>query len=345
MRAELKKKNFRNEAEEAKWWDEHQDALAGEFEKAAAAGTLGRGTAARKAGATPTTTIRLDPADVAKARTQAERRGLRYQTYLKMLIHQALHHAETRRLGPRRYSSSPRSPTTNNEAPMYYFFLDESYPRSESHKRIVMTAWAVEQTKFDACKERLRDLHRPPVLKRIDELFEATGALAIVGKANLEDHTFRAGERDGTDDIADMARTDNIWSQSAFFAVGFLTKELARRGNNVGTIDIYHDPKSLKTDHAEALRRALEDTLVETARQRSLPHLHSLEIGRIEEVRKAKNRVPNRFQLAIWIADKLCSGFTGATPSNTMSRVIQWDMSDLIKRTTQQFDGIPFRVG
>jgi predicted DNA binding CopG/RHH family protein len=102
MKAELKKKTFRSEADEAKWWDEHQDALAGEFEKAAAAGALGRGTAARKAGATPTTTIRLDPQDVAKARIQAERHGLRYQTYLKMLIHQALHQAEPRKKSPRR---------------------------------------------------------------------------------------------------------------------------------------------------------------------------------------------------------------------------------------------------
>lgn len=89
------KKTFKNEAEEAKWWDQHQDALANEFEKAAAAGTLRRGTAARK-GTTPTTTIRLDPEDIAKARAQAEERGLRYQTYLKMLIRQALHQAEPR---------------------------------------------------------------------------------------------------------------------------------------------------------------------------------------------------------------------------------------------------------
>jgi predicted DNA binding CopG/RHH family protein len=94
MKAELKKKNFRNEAEEAQWWDQNQEALAGEFVKAAAAGTLGTGTAGRK-GSTPTTTIRLDPEDIAKARAQAEHHGLRYQTYLKMLIHQALHRAET----------------------------------------------------------------------------------------------------------------------------------------------------------------------------------------------------------------------------------------------------------
>jgi len=94
MREQLKKKTFKSETEEAAWWDQHQEALATEFEQAAAAGTLGRGTAARK-GSTPTTTIRLDPEDIAKARAQAEQHGLRYQTYLKMLIHQALHQAET----------------------------------------------------------------------------------------------------------------------------------------------------------------------------------------------------------------------------------------------------------
>jgi hypothetical protein len=67
--------------------------LANEFERAAATGTLGRGTAARK-GSTPTTTIRLDPEDIARARSQAAHHGLRYQTYLKMLIHQALHQKE-----------------------------------------------------------------------------------------------------------------------------------------------------------------------------------------------------------------------------------------------------------
>jgi predicted DNA binding CopG/RHH family protein len=44
----------------------------------------------RRKGQTPTITIRLDPTDVELARTQAEERGLRYQTYLKMVLHQAL---------------------------------------------------------------------------------------------------------------------------------------------------------------------------------------------------------------------------------------------------------------
>jgi predicted DNA binding CopG/RHH family protein len=94
MLEELKKKTFANEAEEAAWWESHEDELADEFERATAEGRAGIGTVARKA-ALPSTTIRLDPDDIAKARVQAAARGLRYQTYLKMIIHEALRTAES----------------------------------------------------------------------------------------------------------------------------------------------------------------------------------------------------------------------------------------------------------
>ncbi len=80
---------FKTEAEEAAWWDSHPEAILQHLEQAARNGMLGRGTLARK-GKTPTTTIRLDPSDVELAKRQAGERGIRYQTYLKMIIHQAL---------------------------------------------------------------------------------------------------------------------------------------------------------------------------------------------------------------------------------------------------------------
>jgi predicted DNA binding CopG/RHH family protein len=89
MLEELKTKTFVSEAEEAAWWKAHEGALLEEFKKASKEGRLGIGTAAKRA-ALKTTTIRLDPDDVAKARVQAEAKGLRYQTYLKMLIHEAV---------------------------------------------------------------------------------------------------------------------------------------------------------------------------------------------------------------------------------------------------------------
>jgi len=107
-KSDLQIPSFATEAEEAKWWYENQDLILKEFQKAAKEGRLGRGGVRRllaekgipfqeppKAAApTPTTTIRLDPEDIAKARVLAAERGLRYQTYLKMIIHEALRAAE-----------------------------------------------------------------------------------------------------------------------------------------------------------------------------------------------------------------------------------------------------------
>lgn len=95
---------FENEAQEAEWWAQNQDQIADRFEQAAAAGELGHGTVARgragQSGASPTITIRLAEADIARARTLAAEKGLKYQTYLKMLLHEALASEEKRARRP-----------------------------------------------------------------------------------------------------------------------------------------------------------------------------------------------------------------------------------------------------
>lgn len=105
FKSDMQVPKFATEAEEAKWWFENQGIVLEEFKKAAKTGTLGRGGARRlfaergipfpETKTTPTTTIRLDPEDIAKARVQAAERGLRYQTYLKMIIHEELRKAES----------------------------------------------------------------------------------------------------------------------------------------------------------------------------------------------------------------------------------------------------------
>lgn len=103
--SDFKLPKFANEDEEAKWWYENQELIASEFQKAAKEDRLKQGGVRRlfaergipfpQPKSTPTTTIRLDTEDIAKARVQAAERGLRYQTYLKMIIHEALVKAES----------------------------------------------------------------------------------------------------------------------------------------------------------------------------------------------------------------------------------------------------------
>jgi predicted DNA binding CopG/RHH family protein len=89
----LKIPKFENETDEANWLYENREGLADAFLQAAKEGRVRKGTVKQR-GITPPTTIRLAPEDISRARTLAERRGLRYQTYLKMLIHEALEREE-----------------------------------------------------------------------------------------------------------------------------------------------------------------------------------------------------------------------------------------------------------
>jgi predicted DNA binding CopG/RHH family protein len=101
-----KQPSFETETQEADWWAKNQSVIADRFEQAKAKGKLGTGTVARvarekaQAGASPTITIRLAEDDLTRARTFAAEKGLRYQTYLKMLLHQALN-SEEKRVGRR----------------------------------------------------------------------------------------------------------------------------------------------------------------------------------------------------------------------------------------------------
>jgi predicted DNA binding CopG/RHH family protein len=91
-----KQPHFETETQEAEWWANNQDLILSHFQQAKALGKLGKGTVARvagerakQAGAAPTIPIRLAEDDLARTRTLAAEKGLRYQTYLKALLHQA----------------------------------------------------------------------------------------------------------------------------------------------------------------------------------------------------------------------------------------------------------------
>ena len=88
---------FATEEEEAAWWDAHPEVLTERFQTATQQGRVRRLNQTNLPGASETFTIRISPDELSRARTLAAKRGLRYQTYLKMLLHEALD-AEEKRL-------------------------------------------------------------------------------------------------------------------------------------------------------------------------------------------------------------------------------------------------------
>ena len=75
---------FNTEAEEAEWWDAHPDAATELMRQALVTGKARRKVPLR------TVTMRLSLPDIEAAQDLAQRRGLPYQTYIKMLLHEAI---------------------------------------------------------------------------------------------------------------------------------------------------------------------------------------------------------------------------------------------------------------
>ncbi|MGH9481763.1 MAG: hypothetical protein ACRD1L_06690 [Terriglobales bacterium] len=75
--------------------------MAAIMQQAAKSGALGRGRLGDASAATGTraTTLRLLIADIEEARRQAESTGLRYQTYIRMLLHEKLEERKRKRAG------------------------------------------------------------------------------------------------------------------------------------------------------------------------------------------------------------------------------------------------------
>ncbi len=80
---------FESEAEEAQWWFDNREAVGEEFVRAIQEGRATRGAMMRR-GLVRTPSIEIDPEDFSQAQALAEKKGIRYQTYLRILIHEAL---------------------------------------------------------------------------------------------------------------------------------------------------------------------------------------------------------------------------------------------------------------
>ncbi len=232
---------------------------------------------------------------------------------------------------------------------MYYFFLDESHsPALSGQTKIVMAAWALEQHRWGHGTAARFDPFRNPVIKQICSMLESLDGSAIVATATLDQALFRAGEIDATDDIPlGMARSDNVWSSCACFTLAAVLFDLLRRGKEVGTIDIHFDSKSLKSTHFEAVKQTLRSLVVNYAKafppRRNFDHRKNVKIRRIEPVLKSghRARVSDKFEMGTWVADKLCSNLD-QIESLKCSRIESREISEEVRRTTQQFDGKSF---
>lgn len=97
----IKVPRFTTEAEEAKWWDDHMNVVEGNLLELMKSGTAQRGGPRRviqERRESKNITIRIALTDIERARALAAKKGIGYQTLMKMLLKEALDRES--RVGP-----------------------------------------------------------------------------------------------------------------------------------------------------------------------------------------------------------------------------------------------------
>ncbi|MBI4906377.1 MAG: hypothetical protein HY820_22285 [Acidobacteria bacterium] len=90
---QLRIPSFRNEREEAAWWDKHREEVEAGLRHAIRSGkttSLREVLAPQKPVKLQPVTLRLPTEDIATARQLAGMKGLGYQTYIKLILREAL---------------------------------------------------------------------------------------------------------------------------------------------------------------------------------------------------------------------------------------------------------------
>ena len=146
-------------------------------------------------------------------------------------------------------------------------------------------------------------------LAEINEFLTRLGGYAHLGIARISREDFDSDEIDRYADI-EMKRRDNLWSLIVSFTVCGLIAKILASGESVQIIDIYHDPKSLRLDHAEAWRDSITHRMAqrgnELIQRKRLKSHRAIFSQKVQRSYKANSgNCPDKFQRGVWIADQV----------------------------------------
>jgi hypothetical protein len=233
---------------------------------------------------------------------------------------------------------------------MTYLFVDEKIEELSNHRRFIVCCAAFYQSRWGSAWAEIRkigQLRKKRRLEKIIRLLEETAGLALLGYADIPLSMIPSGEIDGTDDVPQMTRSDNIWSQCVLFAVAGMLARLCRYRWHFSKAQLFYDPKSLKREHRDAFNGFLRKEVPLIARMHTG---REIQFQRIEEVPKQKSSVGDALRSGIAVSHHLCFQSDLLIRQGTSKRIRVSDMTKQIIQTTSQFitgkliadsDGLP----
>jgi len=243
--------------------------------------------------------------------------------------------------------------STLQSHPRLVAFIDERIIKREPTTSIFVGCCLFGRERWLALcprESKVGQVRRKRRLEAIDELLNALPGAAVLGYANLPNALFSPGEIDGTADILEMSRTDNIWSQAVAFTVVTGLAWLHHSDLLPGLADLYYDRKDLTVSHRARFESLFWQNLPKIAREavakdpsRFRTDASQFRFGIIQGVQKpAPGLQPDPFQRGTNLAHHFCTQAEALIKRGSTGRILVKDRTEDICATITKFTGTPY---
>ena len=229
---------------------------------------------------------------------------------------------------------------------LFYIFCDETYsPVHSGVKRIVTGYFAIPQDSWNRMTQDCRALavpHNVSRMERIEKILDSTLGVAAVTYADIDVALLPTKERNGTDDVPNMSRSDNFWGAAVAYGLAATLGYMGHHNLQVNNVDIYYDSRSLKREHQSALEKVVTQTLSEIVRkgrrQFGISPCFRAHVRRFKPVYKAAiGTDPDKFQDGVAVAHYLLTRARGLIKSGGKERICERDNTREVKKYILNF--------
>ncbi len=228
---------------------------------------------------------------------------------------------------------------------MLFIFCDEKIQTVSTACHYNFSAVAFYQNRFNnSGLRRIRNLKQggKSLLPQVEQALCNNEGIALISHAIVPAELLPKGAKIKIADIGEVARNDLVWSICMIFTIAKLGLRLLERSWAFKTIDIFYDPKSLMQQHRHLIEQHLRNNLTQRLKWFVVTTNKNLggkiNIRIIKAVEKPQSgSPPDKFQLGVWIADRIVRRYEKITAEKGRGSIITEDITNAVNEILNEY--------
>ena len=219
---------------------------------------------------------------------------------------------------------------------MLYIFCDEDIQPVGTDWHYNFSAVAFYQSRFNnsglSCIRNVRHGGKS-LLPQIEQALMDNEGIALISHAVVPADLLPKGVKIQIDDTVKVARKDLVWSQCMILTIANLGLRLIEHSWAFRTIDVFYDSKNLVQQHRNVIEQYIQNNLTQRLNRSAAMHEKNLggkiKVRGIKAVEKPQpGSPPDKFQLGVWLADRIVRSYKKGTAKKAGGSIITVDFTN-----------------